>query len=641
MSQNSKLSSFHDQTTDEVLYEVEEITAEKLRKYRVKSSNSLSVPPSSRRTRRSGASEPSPQIPSEDEHPTHASTSHIKKEQSAKRKRKSSSETRRAVSRNDMDEREGSSRPRKKRKIGIEVRITTPPKRGVYSANGNGNTYKGARLLLQPRLGSPAGAKASELLWEQVKGLGGTSEDAPMLPLTIAHLPKPERRPTSKRTFIREPILSPGAIARLELFDRVMASSSDGDHGDTDASASTEPSHKRLKRTPHKSHRNTIETLPAMGSSKQHSPQKTSASKLIKAMLPKLDSDEDSSSNDSDRNRNRQPRPSPKAHRGTSRTVADGSPSRRIDIKQRPGSSSTSSLVLPRPTNGKAAGKNKEVDSLDLPEIAVIPERSSTTPFDELPSSPPVKTKHVNLHPHPAMKPVPQISPNTFKTKLKLVGPGNAVSSEAPPSSIESFASPQLRRPFIRKQLSTGAARKTVPLSTAEQSSEEDVEQDDEDRHQENANEARPKGRPTDSEVRKRGKELFDEQQRKRDAKRAVAAQSKRLKPLANIMGRLKSAKEMSPIAGASYNEGVAADDCLDSVVQEMEDAYVDLSGKTQSATMETSAPNNTVQKSWATMTAEEREALRIQLRQEEEENTQEAIHVPAPAVQDSGTYTY
>lgn len=683
---------------EEVLYEVEQITAEKRHMYRVKwagldpttqkpwpqswvdkhdctdalvaewkakkakkkeqrdgsyttggtsirsrSSNSLPVAPSSRRTRRSAVSEPSPQIPSEDEHPTHASTSHSKKEQSSKRKRKSSSLTRRAVNGMDADEREGSSRPRKKRKISVEVRIVSSPHQGDRSANKKGNTNKEPKSKSDGdemastslvTIGPPHGTKPQSSSGSRSR-VEGAPEDAPV---SSSKTPRrataesskkktsPTPRPLLHKPLVRKPILSPGAVARLQLFDRLTATSPGGGYGDVDAPI--EPSHKRPKVTPPNDHRDTIETPPVTDSSKRQSPQKTSStSKLIKAMLPKLDSDSDSSPDDSDcQSGSPPPRPTSKSQSGTSRIMDKGDFSRRIDHQSKQ-------------------------DELDLPEIAVIPGRSSTTPldFDDLRSSSLLqKTKYVKPS-RSALKPVPQISPNTFRAKVKPLRPVVAVSSEPPPSSIESFASPRVRRPFTRKQLATQHARKSatvwrpseddVELDVEEEEEEEEAEEEgDED----NDEEAQPNKRWIDSEVRKRGKELFDEEQRRRDAKRAEATQPKRSKPLGEIMGRPKSAKGRPAVAGPSHNgEGVPAN-CLDSVVQEMEDAYVDLSGKTQSTTLETSASNGARKKPWAAMTTEEREVLRIQLRQEEEELTQEAIYVPAPPVQqDLDSYTY
>ncbi|KAI6120176.1 hypothetical protein EV401DRAFT_1419312 [Pisolithus croceorrhizus] len=394
-----------------------------------------------------------------------------------------------------------------------------------------------------------------------------------------------------------------------------MAMSPDEDNDDTNAP--TGPFNKRLKHTSHKSYRDTPETSQAIDSSTQ-SPQKIAASKLVKMILPKIDSDEDSSHDDSDGKSKSPPHHSSKSHSGTSRIIAKDGSSKRIDSQSKQ-------------------------NTPDLPENV---------------GSPSKKTNHAKSQLRSALKPVPQISPNTFRAKLGLVRPADTIPSEPPPSSIESFASPQIRRPFVGKRLTTRLARKTAPQLV----SEDDVDQDDEDRPRESASdteeeeeakkeeeeesdgdneEARPKGRQTDSEVRKRGKELFDEEQRRRDGKRAVASQPQRLKPLGKIIGRLKSAKERSAVAGPSHNGGVADDDRLDSVLQEMENTYVNLSGKTQSSTLETSVSNSTGKKPWTTLTSEEREALRIRLRQEEEEDTQEAIRVPVSQVRDVDSFVY
>ncbi|KAI5994813.1 hypothetical protein EDD15DRAFT_765449 [Pisolithus albus] len=699
-NQATDLSEFETQfvpqsNDDEVLYEVEEITAESLHKYRVKwagldpatqkpwpqswvdkhdctdalvaewkakkakkkqqkqrdgtytrtssrsrSSKSLSTAPSSRKTRRS---DPSPPIPSEDERPIHASTSHIGKEQSTKRKRKSSNETHRSVNRKDAAEREEPSRPRKKRKVSVEVVIVASPKRGDRSDNGTGRTDKefkseseedqnseDERVASAPpvKVGPPRRVKPQSSSGSRLKR-GGASADAFTSPSkTTPHTAaEPSQENTSvpcsftsmpQKTFVREPILSPGAVARLELFDRVMAMSPGGD--DEDANASPGPSTERPKHTPHKSHRNTAETSQATGSPMQHSPRKIACSKLVKMMLPRLDSDEDSSHDDSDRRLGSPPRHSSKPHSGTSRIIAKDRSTGRVD------------------------GQSKQ-NKLDLPQNV----GSS--------SSPSKKANHVKSHPRSALKPVPQISPNTFKAKVGLVRPANAIPSEPPPSSIESFASPQIRKPFVRKNLATRIARKTVPQLVSEDDvgkkgkdrlwdSADDTEEQVEAKEEEESSgdsdeEAQPKKRRTDSEVRRRGKELFDQEQRRRDAKRAVASKPKRLKPLGEIMGKLKPAKEGSAVAGPSHNGGVPANDRLDSILQEMEDSYMDLSGKTQSATLETSVPNGTGKKPWATLTSQEREALRLQLRQEEEEDTQEVIHVPVSPVQDLDSYVY
>ncbi|KAI6026646.1 hypothetical protein BKA83DRAFT_4246075 [Pisolithus microcarpus] len=703
-NQATDLSEFETQfvprsNDDEVLYEVEEITAESLHKYRVKwagldpatqkpwpqswvdkhdctdalvaewkakkakkkqqkqkdgtytrtssrsrSSKSLSVAPSSRKTRRS---DPSPPIPSEDERLIDASTSHIQKEQFTKRKRKSSNETHRSVNGKDAAEREEPSRPRKKRKISMEVVIVASPKQGDRSANRTGNTDKelksesegdqgseDERVASAPpvKLGPPRRVEPQSSSGRRLKR-GGASEDALTSPSKITHhtAAEPSKKHTSapcsftsmlQKTFVREPILSPGAVARLELFDRVMAMSPDGD--DEDANISPGPSIKRPKHTPHKSHRDTAETSQVTGSSVQHSPPKITASKLVKMILPKLDSDEDSSHDDSDRQSGSPPRHSSKSRSGTSHIIAKDDSSRRMDSQSKQ-------------------------NTFDLPQNV----GSS--------SSPSKKTNHVVSHLRSALKPVPQISPNTFKAKVGLVRPANAIPSEPPPSSIESFASPQIRKPFVRKQLATGIARKTVPQlvsndveqdgkdrlweSADDTEEEEEAEEEEEEESSgDNDEEARSKKRQTDSEVRKRGKELFDQEQRRRDAKRAVASQPKRLKPLGEIMGRLKPAKERSAVAGPSHNGGVPANDRLDSILQEMEDTYMDLSGKTQSATLEMSVPNSTGKKAWATLTSQEREALRLQLRQEEEEDSQGVIHVPVSPVRDdldSDVYNY
>ncbi|KAI6126010.1 hypothetical protein EV401DRAFT_1046290 [Pisolithus croceorrhizus] len=678
---------------DEVLYEVEEITAETTYKYRVKwagldpatqkpwpqswvdkhdctdalvaewkakkakkkqqqqkdgsygrtssrsrSSKSISVAPSSRRTRRS---DPSPPKLSEDERPLHTSTSHIQKEQSTKRKRRSSNETHRAVNGKDAAEREEPIRPRKKRKISVEVVIAASPKQGDRSTNKTGNTDRelgsesegdpspedeGVASVPPIKVGPPRGVKPQSSSGRKLKR-GGAANDTFTSSSKINHhtaVVQASKKNTSapgsftsilQKTFVREPILSPGAVARLELFDRIMAMSPDGDNDDTNAP--TRPLNKRPKHTPHKSYRDTPETSQAVDSSTQ-SPRKIAASKLVKMILPKIDSDEDSSHDDTDGKSESPPHHSSKSHSGTSRIIAKDGSSRRIDNQSKQNTS-------------------------DLPENV---------------GSPSKKTNHAKSHLRLALKPVPQISPNTFRDKLGLVRPADAIPSEPPPSSIESFASPQIRRPFVGKRLTTRLARKTAPQLV----SEDDVEQDDEDRPRESAGdteeeeeakkeeeeesggdneEARPKERRTDSEVRKRGKELFDEEQRRRDGKRAVVSQLQRLKPLGKVMGRLKSAKERSAVAGPSHKGGVPDDDRLDSVLQEMEDTYVNLSGKTQSSTLETSVPSNTGKKPWTTLTSEEREALRIQLRQEEEEDTQEAIRVPVSQVRDVDSFVY
>lgn len=258
----------------------------------------------------------------------------------------------------------------------------------------------------------------------------------------------------------------------------------------------------------------------------------------------------------------------------------------------------------PPPTHEKSPPK-----PIDLPTIAVITASvtsSSVSPRDLFPPLerlPPHTNHRVKRQ---IFKPVPQISPDTFRS---TINPRSLVTdSEAPPSSIESFTSP--------KRVEKGKQRAVDDDQLQSSLSEE-----------EGVNVRRKRlaqRKITDSELKKRGKELFDQVQLAREAGQQKKQKVKRLKIVNGIVnGTVSSPPKDSPLPSISGLENT--------LPMRWED-MVDLSGGANSTTLDTPVHSEV-----KPLSEEDRERLRIELRQEEEENTQEAMgSYPLPPVKKS-----
>lgn len=275
------------------------------------------------------------------------------------------------------------------------------------------------------------------------------------------------------------------------------------------------------------------------------------------------------------------------------------------------GNSQRQSQSLPRlpPSPQPPLVRESPRKALDLPTIAVISASatsSSTSPQDHFPLLPkrPPSTNRPSIQKRSTVKPLPNIFRSTIKAR------SHGADSEAPPSSIESFASP--------KRVDKGK-QKAVEDNQLQSSLSEGGGDDE-----------RRKGlkqkRVTDSGHKDRGKELFDPMLPTREAERQQTEKSKRLKPVHDIVNRMVR----SPSNGSHLPFTSGAEDALEMRWEEV----IDLTGGANSTTLDTAEHSER-----KTPSKEESERLRIELRQEEEENTQEAmgIYPPLPVNESKG----
>ncbi|KAH7890526.1 hypothetical protein F5I97DRAFT_1784135, partial [Phlebopus sp. FC_14] len=195
----------------------------------------------------------------------------------------------------------------------------------------------------------------------------------------------------------------------------------------------------------------------------------------------------------------------------------------------------------------------------------------------------------------PVYKPVPQISPETFRSKVKpLQRIARDTEVDAPASSIESFPSP--RR--------DNGKRRAVDNHDSLESSDDDKQI----------------AKLTDSAIKHRGRELFDQIQRTRETQRAKAKTTKRVKNVDDLVKARNLSKPASK-RRSRVDTFTSSESHLHVMAQEAEDAFVDLTGADNSTTLDTQEVSSKMPRTEQAM-----DLLRIQLRQEEEENTQEAL---------------
>ena len=270
--------------------------------------------------------------------------------------------------------------------------------------------------------------------------------------------------------------------------------------------------------------------------------------------------------------------------------------------KSKPKVGTPNGLIVPE-TEFSGNSQSQSPRKLDLPTIAVIAASapsSSASPHEISLKLPPVTNR-------PSKKSITKTVPSIFRSTTHARS--RVDDSEAPPSSIESFTTP--RRVDKGKQ----KAVEDDQLRSSSSEGEEDWAR----------KKKRTQMKTTDSQLKKRGKKLFDQAQLAREAEWLKNKKKpKRLKTIDEIVnGTVSSPLKGSPLPFTSAAEGT--------LEMQWED-IVDLSGGANSVTLDT------VEHSEAKpLSEEERERLRIELRQEEEENTQEAMGgCPPPPVKES-----
>lgn len=391
--------------------------------------------------------------------------------------------------------------------------------------------------------------------------------DDPALTLPPTHISIPQV-PLSARP--RSPELSPGARARLELFDRMIAGPS---QDDAPLPPPDVPEHVPDD-TPF-NYNDTHDAFDTFDPPRPFSPP----------LLPPPS------------------KPKPKhSQLGTPNGLV-------VPETESSGNSQSPSQPLlkpppPPPPPQLPLARDQSPRKLDLPTIAVIAASvtsSSASPQDLLlPHKPPLSTNR------PSKKPTFKISSTTFRSTTNARS--RVADLEAPPSSIESFTSPG--RPDKGKQRAVEDDQLQSGLSEGEGDGER--------------RKNRMQKKITDSELKKRGKELFDQAHLAREAERQKNKKAKRLKTVNDIVnGTISSPRKASPLPITSGAGG-----SLEMLWEDM----VDLSGGANSTTLDT--PEHSEAKP---LSEEQRERLRIELRQEEEESTQEAMGAyPPPPMKES-----
>lgn len=272
--------------------------------------------------------------------------------------------------------------------------------------------------------------------------------------------------------------------------------------------------------------------------------------------------------------------------------------------------SQSQSLPKPSPSLQSSPARDKSPRKpIDPPTIAVIAASavaSSASPQELFPPPqrlPPCANRPLKRQ---TFRPVPQISPNTFRSTINARS--HVTDSEPPPSSIESFTSPMR----VGKGKLSEVEEDQLWNSLSER-------EGDGERRQRLA-----QMRITDSELKKKGKELFDQAQLTREAERQKKKKAKRLKAVDDIVNGTVS----SPPKGSPFPSIRGAEDTLEIRWEEV----VDLNGGANSASLDMQEHSEAKPMSEAT-----KERLRIELRQEEEESTQEAMDAyPLPPVRES-----
>lgn len=283
-------------------------------------------------------------------------------------------------------------------------------------------------------------------------------------------------------------------------------------------------------------------------------------------------------------------------------------------------------VSTPPPTTATTAGRKKPTG--DSPFSGIVPETESSQSQPSLPNymtngkrtdqSPPPKqpslprstsgksqsasvlptvasSSEVPLRPRrPPTGPIPRISPHTFRKTVESLTAEH--DNEPPMSSIESFPSPRKDK---------GKQRYSGP---DERSSDED-----------------PVPGVTDAELKARGKVLHERALRKKELlqvtdkppKKTINDLIRSRVPLVMTSKGKQSGPDTHPFAS---NKGVHEGEF--EIVQQMEDAYVDLSGG-----------NSTTIDTFTQSGPQDKEAQHILLREEEEECTQEALLGGNPAL--------
>lgn len=358
-----------------------------------------------------------------------------------------------------------------------------------------------------------------------------------------------------------QPILSPGARARLEIFDSMMGIGSDDgnihdptanscENGDYFAADNFEPNE-----------------LPTNSPPKFPTPPPTTTTTAA---------------------RRKQPCDSPFSGIVPETESSQSQPSIR---KPRADEKNADAPPPPKPPSRSTSPSRKQQSE---PPITVMRAPSS--------SRSPSHTGHVAsssdvpVRPRKrATRPIPRISPQTFR---KAVEPYTSeLDNEPPMSSIESFPSP--RKDKGKKRQSADA-----------------------DEYQELSDEEAAPGH-TDAELRARGEALYEQALRKKELLR-VSDRPPPKKALADVarsrvppVNGKQSTSDTHPSASSKRNR--QGDQ---SVVQQMEDAYVDLSGG-----------NSTTIDTFTQSGPQDKQAQRITLREEVEESTQEALLGGNPAL--------
>jgi len=346
----------------------------------------------------------------------------------------------------------------------------------------------------------------------------------------------------------KHPILSPGARARLEIFDYMMGTGSD----EGDANIYENAAY------------NATDNLEPYDSPN---------------LAPKFPKPTSTTTMTAGRKRQLRDSPSPGIVPET-----DSSQPRRSLHKSRVNSKNTDASPPPKPPPSRPTsplGKSQSV-----PPIVVM--RASSSSKSPLHSVRVASNSDVRTRPRkPATRPIPRISPETFR---KTVGPFTSeLDNEPPMSSIESFPSPRKDK---------GKQRQPADADELQGSSDD---------------EAVPG--PTDAELRARGEALYEQALTKKKLLHVTDTVPK--KALGDI------AKSDVPLVNSKRSTSGKGDRLGNlETVQQMEDAYVDLSGG-NSTTIDTftqSGPQN-------------QEARPTAVRQEVEESTQEALLGGNPAL--------
>lgn len=339
----------------------------------------------------------------------------------------------------------------------------------------------------------------------------------------------------------RQPSLSPGARARLEIFDCMMGIGSDTGDGDPYAN---------------------------MGENTDYGAADPHDTPL--SPRPKLST----------------PPPTTATTAGRKKPTGDSPFSGIVPETE----SSQSQPSLPNhTTNGEPTDQPPPPKQLSIPRST----SRKSQPASALPTVASSNEVPLRLRKPPAGL-IPRISPRTFRKTVESITTQH--DTEPPMSSIESFPSPRRNK---------GKQRYSGP---DECSSDEE-----------------PILGITDAELKAKGKALYEQVLRKREflqvtdkpPKRTINDLARSRMPLAMTNNDKQSKPDTHPFAS---NKGAHESDF--EIVQQMEDAYVDLSGG-----------NSTTIDTFTQSGPQDKETQRILLREEDEECTQEALLSGNPAL--------